>query len=61
MTTNIEFGLDAPGGRAVLGAPAGCLSPERNRYLIYVAGRFDVPVRTTLADTVAQALALAVA
>ncbi|MFF5638439.1 nucleoside 2-deoxyribosyltransferase domain-containing protein [Streptomyces sp. NPDC012825] len=59
FTTNVEFGLDAPSGRAVLGAPADCPSPERNRYLIYVAGRFGVPVRTTLADTVAEALALA--
>ncbi|MGW3561001.1 nucleoside 2-deoxyribosyltransferase domain-containing protein [Streptomyces sp. NPDC000963] len=34
FTTNVEFGLDAPSGRAVLGAPDDCRSPERNRYLI---------------------------
>ncbi|MFJ4873367.1 nucleoside 2-deoxyribosyltransferase domain-containing protein [Streptomyces sp. NPDC088757] len=59
FTTNVEFGLDALSGRAVLGALDDCPSPERNRCLIYVAGRFGVPVRTTLADTVAEALALA--
>jgi hypothetical protein len=56
FTTNVEFGLDAPSGRAVLGCPPDCPNPERNRYLIYVAGRFGVPVRTTLDDTVAAAL-----
>ncbi|MFC1435986.1 nucleoside 2-deoxyribosyltransferase domain-containing protein [Streptacidiphilus sp. N1-3] len=61
MTTNVEFGLDAPTGRAVLGAPADCPNPERNRYLIYVAGRYGVPVRETLADAVAETLALVTA
>ncbi|MFJ6661621.1 nucleoside 2-deoxyribosyltransferase domain-containing protein [Streptomyces sp. NPDC091377] len=58
MTTNVEFGLDAPSGRAVLGAPPDCPNPERNRYLIYVARRHCVPVCTTLTDTAAAALAL---
>ncbi|MFD4756388.1 nucleoside 2-deoxyribosyltransferase domain-containing protein [Streptomyces sp. NPDC058426] len=58
MTTNVEFGLDADSGRAVLGCPPDCPNPERNRYLIYVARRHGVPVRTTLADTAAAALAL---
>ncbi|MFJ5288603.1 nucleoside 2-deoxyribosyltransferase domain-containing protein [Streptomyces sp. NPDC088348] len=58
MTTNVEFGLDAPTGRAVLGCPPDCPNPERNRYLVYVAGRFGVPVCTTLTDTAAAALAL---
>ncbi|MEW2623650.1 nucleoside 2-deoxyribosyltransferase domain-containing protein [Streptomyces sp. NPDC048106] len=57
MTTNVEFGLDVSSGRAVLGAPADCPNPERNRYLIYVAHRHGVPVCTTLADAVAAALA----
>jgi Nucleoside 2-deoxyribosyltransferase like len=61
MTTNVEFGLDVPTGRAVLGCPPGCANPERNRYLIYVAGRHDVPVRETLADTVAAALTIVTA
>ncbi|MFI1869692.1 nucleoside 2-deoxyribosyltransferase domain-containing protein [Streptomyces jumonjinensis] len=61
MTTNVEFGLDAPSGRAVLGCPPDCPNPERNRYLIYVAGRFGVPVYETLTDTVAEALALVAA
>lgn len=58
MTTNVEFGLDASSGRAVLGVPPRCANPERNRYLVYVAGRFGVPVRETLADTVTAALDL---
>ncbi|MGW6247951.1 nucleoside 2-deoxyribosyltransferase domain-containing protein [Streptomyces roseolus] len=61
MTTNVEFGLDVGSGRAVLGCPPDCPSPERNRYLIYVARRHDVPVRQTLTDTVAEALALVAA
>ncbi len=58
MTTNVEFGLDVGTGRAVLGCPPDCPNPERNRYLIYVARRHGVPVRTTLTDTVTAALAL---
>ncbi|PRH80775.1 hypothetical protein C6N75_02470 [Streptomyces solincola] len=58
FTTNVEFGLDTPSGRAVLGAPADCPNPERNRYLVYVAGRYSVPVCETLADTVTKTLAL---
>lgn len=61
MTTNVEFGLDVTSGRAVLGCPPDCPNPERNRYLIYVAGRHGAPVCTTLADTTAAALALAAA
>ena len=56
FTTNVEFGLDAPTGRAILGAPPECANPERNRYLVYVAGRHGVPVRETLRDTVIAAL-----
>jgi hypothetical protein len=58
MTTNVEFGLDVATGRAVLGVPPHCPNPERNRYLVYVAGRFGVPVRQTLPDTVTAALNL---
>ncbi|MER8233148.1 nucleoside 2-deoxyribosyltransferase domain-containing protein [Streptomyces sp. NPDC094049] len=57
MTTNVEFGLDVGTGRAVLGCPPDCPSPERNRYLIYVARRHGVPVCETLTDTVTAALA----
>lgn len=56
FTTNVEFGLDVSSGKAVLGAPADCPNPERNRYLVYVAGQHRVPVRDTLAATVAAAL-----
>ncbi|WP_285630253.1 nucleoside 2-deoxyribosyltransferase domain-containing protein [Actinoallomurus iriomotensis] len=59
FTTNVEFGLDVTTGRAVLGCPPDCPDPERNRYLIYVARRHGVPVRETLPDTVAAALAIA--
>ncbi|MER8039391.1 nucleoside 2-deoxyribosyltransferase domain-containing protein [Streptomyces hydrogenans] len=58
FTTNVEFGLDVASGRAVLGCPPDCPNPERNRYLIYVARRHGVPVRATLHDTAAAALAL---
>ncbi|GAB1340863.1 hypothetical protein ACE1SV_74530 [Streptomyces sp. E-15] len=58
MTTNVEFGLDVATGRAVLGCPPDCPNPERNRYLIYVARRHGVPVRTTLTATVTAALEL---
>ncbi|MFF9638784.1 nucleoside 2-deoxyribosyltransferase domain-containing protein, partial [Streptomyces bacillaris] len=58
MTTNVEFGLDVTTGRAVLGCPPDCPSPERNRYLIYVARRHGVPVCTTLTATAAAALTL---
>lgn len=59
FTTNVEFGLDAASGRAVLGCPPDCPNPERNRYLIYVARRHGVPVCETLRDTVHAALTLA--
>jgi hypothetical protein len=56
FTTNVEFGLFARSGRAVLGCPPDCPNPERNRYLIRLARRFGVPVSETLEDTVAAAL-----
>lgn len=58
FTTNVEFGLWARSGKAVLGCPPG--SPK-NRYLIALAHRPDcrVPVRDTLPDTLAVAAALA--
>lgn len=56
FTTNVEFGLDVSTGKAVLGCPADCPNPERNRYLIYVAEQHRVPVRDTLAATAAAAL-----
>jgi diadenosine tetraphosphate (Ap4A) HIT family hydrolase len=58
MTTNVEFGLDVTTGRAVLGCPPGCANPERNRYLIWVARQHGVPVRETLPDTAAAAIAV---
>ena len=58
FTTNVEFGLWVRSGKVVLGCPPDCPSPERNRYLIWLAGRHGVPVTTTLADTVAAALTL---
>lgn len=57
FTTNVEFGLYAGSGRAVLGCPPDCPNPERNRYLVRLAGRCGVPVADTLAGTVAAALA----
>jgi hypothetical protein len=50
--------LAGPTGRAVLGCPADCPDPERNRYLIWLARRHGVPVTGSLPATVASALAL---
>lgn len=58
FTTNVEFGLYASCGRVVLGAPPDCPNPERNRYLVWTASRFGVPVYPTLDETVAGALGL---
>ena len=58
FTTNVEFGLYVRSGKVVLGCPPDCPNPERNRYLIWLAGRHGVPVTTTLPDTVAAALTL---
>lgn len=59
FTTNVEFGLYAASGRAVLGCPPDCPNPERNRYLLRLAARYAVPVADTLAGTVAAALEMA--
>jgi Nucleoside 2-deoxyribosyltransferase like len=58
FTTNVEFGLYVRSGKVVLGCPSDCPNPERNRYLIWLAGRHGVPVTTTLPETVAAALTL---
>ena len=58
FTTNVEFGHDVRTGKVVLGAPPDCPAPERNRYLIHLAHRYRVPVRETLPDTAAAALAM---
>lgn len=56
FTTNVEFGLVAGSGRAVLGCPPDCPNPERNRYLIRLARRLGTPVTETLAETAAAAV-----
>lgn len=61
FTTNVEFGLDVPTGKVVLGCPRDCPNPERNRYLIHVARRFEAPVCDTLDETARAAVALLVA
>lgn len=58
FTTNVEFGLHVRSGKVVLGCPADCPNPERNRYLIWIAKRHGAPVCDTLAATVERALAL---
>lgn len=59
FTTNVEFGLDATSGRAVLGCPPDCPNPERNKYLIWVAHRYGVPVSETLTEVVTKTIHLA--
>lgn len=59
FTTNVEFGFDAGRNRLmVLGAPPDCPNPERNEYLIFLAGMEGAPVRHTLADTAAATVEL---
>ncbi len=58
FTTNVEFGLYARSGRVALGVPPDCPNPERNRYLIWVAKRYGVPVCESLGETAKAALAL---
>lgn len=58
FTTNVEFGLYVRSGRVILGCPADCPNPERNRYLIWTAQRYGAPVCTTLAAAVAGAVDL---
>lgn len=59
MTTNVEFGYDVAMDRqVVLGCPPDCPDARRNRYLIHLAQHHGVPVRVTLADTMATALHL---
>ncbi|MEV7179676.1 nucleoside 2-deoxyribosyltransferase domain-containing protein [Kitasatospora sp. NPDC093679] len=61
FTTNVEFGHDVTTGRTVLGCPPDCPNPERNRYLLHLARHYGAPVRETLPETVAAALALVAA
>ena len=58
FTTNVEFGLDAPTGKVVLGAPPDCPNPERNNYLVRIAKLLGVPVCTTLEGTADLAVAM---
>ncbi|MCU7820557.1 nucleoside 2-deoxyribosyltransferase domain-containing protein [Kitasatospora sp. DSM 101779] len=58
FTTNVEFGHDVTTGRTVLGCPPDCPDPGRNRYLVHLARHYGAPVRETLPETVAAALAL---
>lgn len=61
FTTNVEFGLYVRSGRVVLGCPADCPNPERNRYLIWTAKRYGAPVFESLTASVSGALELAAA
>jgi 8-oxo-dGTP pyrophosphatase MutT (NUDIX family) len=53
FTTNAEFGTWAASGKCVLGFPPG--SP-RNRYLAWLASKWDIPCRDTLSATIAATL-----
>ena len=54
------MGHDVARGSIVLGCPPDCANPERNRYLIALAGVYGVPVRTTQRATAITALDLVV-
>ncbi len=57
FTTNVEFGFDVGRGRnVVLGVPEDCPNPERNRYLVALAGEYELPVLSTLQDTAIEAV-----
>jgi hypothetical protein len=58
FTTNIEWGKYCRSGRVVLGCPPEAPDARRNRYLLHDAGRYGVPVATTLKATVDAALSL---
>jgi hypothetical protein len=58
FTTNVEFGLYVRSGRVVLGCPPDCPNPERNRYLIWTAHRYGVPVHHSLPAAVNDALTI---
>ena len=53
LTTNIEFGLYAQSGKAVLGYPK---SASYTRYMHFTAERFNIPVFHTLRETLGEAL-----
>lgn len=55
LITNYELGEDMDSGKLVLGAPDGAWKVE---YPFYVAEKLEVPVASTLPDTVANALAM---
>ncbi|MEV7122139.1 nucleoside 2-deoxyribosyltransferase domain-containing protein [Kitasatospora griseola] len=61
FTTNVEYGMDVVKHRVVLGCPPDCPSPQRNRYLQWVGRSHGVPVRATLAETVAAAVEITAA
>jgi 8-oxo-dGTP pyrophosphatase MutT (NUDIX family) len=53
LTTNIEWGVWADSGKAILGSPADA---EKNRYLLLAASKLHVPTASTLRDTCAAAV-----
>ena len=55
LTTNVEWGVWQDSKKIVLGAPHDA---AHNRYLEYYAGKHGVPVATTLAETIHNALRL---
>ena len=52
FTTNVEFGLYAGSGKALFGPPSGV----KNRYLNFVADKFNVPKFESLEDMIDKAL-----
>jgi hypothetical protein len=59
MTTNVEYGYDVACGRnVVLGVPADCPNPERNRYLRRLAELEGVPICATLQQAAGVAVHL---
>lgn len=56
FTTNVEFGLYARSGKAVLGYPP---TAQKMKYLHRVAERFQVPIWHSLEDTIFSTIWLA--
>lgn len=56
LTTNVEFGFWMNSGKVVFGGPE---EAEKNRYLNYYANKLDIPISSTLENTILNAIKMA--